>query len=382
MKKVDVCIIGGGASGLVSAILSKGRVALIEKSDRVGKKILLTGNGRCNFSNIDLDKKYYSSPDFYQAVYDNNIEDLDELISSIGLFKRADSAGRIYPHSNHASSVLDALRYSAEKNAEILTSVKALLIKPVGKKYEIETDSESLLADKVIYAVGGGVFEPLSMLDIKINRTCPMLCAIDTETDKIKGLDGARANARMSLYRDGELIYQESGEILFRQYGVSGVGIFNCSAYIARDKVKGVKGEYKIGIDLLDGLEGNSVRSTLLKRAEQSVPAEQIFAGLTLRKIGERILKNLAIPFDKALTKNEVEQVYKALTCFELKVKRLHEDGAQVLSGGIDIHEINQNLELRKYPNLFVVGEAVDMDGLCGGYNLNWAFLSAVGACK
>lgn len=381
MKKVDVCIIGGGASGLVSACVEKGKVTVIEKADRVGKKILLTGNGRCNLSNVDLDQKYYSNPIFYQKVYQKHKKALDLFMESLNLFTRVDNAGRIYPYSNHASSVLDALRLKAEKNAEIVTNTLVQKVIPQKNGYQVVTDKEVYFAKKVIYSCGGGEFSPIKDICKTTQTTQKMLCPIETETDKIRGLDGVRVFVKVRLLKNGKEIYAESGEALFRQYGLSGVAIFNCSSYIARDIVKGKKANYIIEIDFLDGLNVSDVRKVLQKRAKEK-EIEKLFVGLLQRKIGERILKNLAISPEKELNDRDIESIICELTHFSLKVKKLKEEGAQVVSGGVVTDSLTDNLEVTSYKNLHIVGEAVDMDGVCGGYNLHWAFLSAIGASE
>ena len=382
MKKVDLCIIGGGASGLVSACAHTGKIALIEKADRVGKKILLTGNGRCNLTNLDLDKKYYSNPTFYSKVFSAHKSKLDEFMQSLGLFTRVDGAGRVYPHSNHASSVLDALRLKAESNSEIFTSESVNSIVPANGGYQVVTDKQTIFAQKVIYSCGGGEFSPLQKLDIPITKTKKSLCPIETETDKLRGLDGVKAQAKITLYNGDDLLYAESGEILFRTYGVSGVAVFNCSAYIARDIVKGNHSKFSVKIDLLDGLKVEEVKKVLLDRIANGVIGEKLFTGILQRKIGERILKNMSLSPERGLSLSHLDGLMDSLTAFSLSVKGLKDDGAQVVSGGINADCLTENLECKKYPNLFIVGEAVDMDGVCGGYNLNWAFLSAVGTLK
>lgn len=382
MRYFDVCIIGGGASGLVAASCASGKVAVIEKEERVGKKILLTGNGRCNLSNVDLDKKYYSDSGFYSFVFKNHQVDLNKFFNELGLFTRVDGAGRVYPYSNHASGVLDILRFKSEENAEIFTGLEVKKIVKKEENYEIVTDKESFIARSVIYACGGGALAPLKNLGIEITSLSPMLCPITTETDKIKGLDGVRVNASVRLLANGEEIYRESGEVLFRTYGVSGVAVFNCSAYIARAKVKGKIEKYEIIIDFLDGLDEESVKTELIKRVNSGAKSDRLFIGLLQRKVGEKLLKNIGISSDSVVKSNDINRIMREIRTFSLKVKDLKGDSAQVISGGVKTEELDVYMESKKHKNLFIVGESVDMDGLCGGYNLHWAFLSAVGATK
>lgn len=378
MRYADVCIIGGGASGLVAGALSKGKVYLLEKEDRVGKKILLTGNGRCNLSNLDLDAKYYSNPDFYQIVYKQNKEKLQSFFDSLGLFTRVDGAGRVYPFSNHASSVLDVLRFKAEQNATILTGVDVRKISIKNGKFIVGEGDSAIISEKLIYACGGGKIEPLKRLGISVTSLSPMLCPIETENEKIKGLDGVRAYAKVSLISNGKQIYSESGEVQFRSFGVSGVAVFNCSAYIARNIVRNQKLNYQIKIDFLDGLDSKKVEIELIKRAKVEGFTDRLFVGLLHRKIGERLLKNIGeLSINAQIS---IKKIMKELQEFTLNVICLKGDGAQVTSGGVCVSELNQNLECKKIKNLYVLGESVDMDGICGGYNLHWATLSAI-AC-
>lgn len=382
MRYFDVCIIGGGASGLVAASCAKGKVAVIEKEDRVGKKILLTGNGRCNLSNVDLDKKYYSDPDFYNSISINHQEELNNFFDNLGLFTRVDGAGRVYPYSNHASGVLDSLRYKAERNAELFTGLEVRKIVKREGKYEIITNNESFLAKSVIYACGGGAISPIKDLGLNITPFCPMLCPIATETDRIKGLDGVRVNASVRLVSGGRKVYSESGEILFRTYGVSGVAIFNCSAHIARAKIKGKSEKYDIVIDFLDTLDEKAVQAELANRITVGTKGDRLFTGLLHRKVGERLLKNIGLNPESTIRADDIDAIMRELKSFSLKVKDLRGEGAQVTSGGVKTDELDIYMESKKHKNLFIIGEGVDMDGLCGGYNLHWAFLSAVGASK
>ncbi len=381
MIKVDVLVIGGGAGGLLVASCAKGKVAVIEKEDRVGKKILLTGNGRCNLSNLDLDSKYYSDSRFYEKINSKYGKRLDKFFDSLGLFTRADGAGRVYPFSNSASSVLDVLRFKAEENATFYTGREALKIIPKEDKYIVQTQSEAFLASKVIYACGGGKHALLSSLGLKITKTSPMLCPIETETDIIKGLDGVRVNALISLFQNGDEVYREAGEILFRKYGLSGVAVFNCSSFIARQKIKNKEFEadgFSVKLNLLHGLDLDRVKDELTKRIEKGVTGDRLLVGVLHRKVAECVLKGIGVYPDTRVSIKDLDKVWANLTEFKLKVKDLRCEGAQVTSGGVDLSELTDSLESKKLKNLYVIGESLNMDGLCGGYNLHWAFLSAI----
>lgn len=362
----DTVIIGGGASGLACAIRLKGNNLIIEQAERVGKKILSTGNGRCNLGNTNMSGEYYSHPEFFERIQSKS-ESVAEFWKEMGLFVREDSAGRLYPFSNQASTVLDILRLEAEKHATILTSSRVTAVERRNGYYEVKTHDQSFQAKNVVLSCGGGKCEPIKNL-VEIGKTYPALCALKTDVTRLKGLDGVRVHAKLSIGK-AKTEYGECGEVLFRNYGISGIAVFNASLIYARS-LKCGKGEgYAVTLDLLDGLDKEDVKRELEKRIKEG-RREDLLRGIISVKVGNAVLKNT--------NAKSAEDIIYELSNLKLEVRGLMGENAQITVGGVGVDNVNDCLELKTAPNLYVCGEALDMDGLCGGYNLHWAFLSAL----
>lgn len=362
----DTIIVGGGASGLLLAGELKGKTLLLEALDRVGKKILATGNGRCNLSNSNITGSEYANPEFFHAVEEKCEQKLLNFWKNKGLFTREDTAGRIYPFSNQASTVLDLLRFGVR--AEVKTSCAVKAVQKVKTGYLVQTQEGEYLAKNVVLTSGGGNLDIAKALGLKVTSTYPALCAMKTVTDRIKGLDGVRAHAKVSLVVDGVSLYEESGEVLFRNYGVSGIAVFNASAVYARALKDKKCNQAYLSLDLLDGLEGCEVEEVIAKRMESG--DKNIYTGIISSKIGQAVLKNESNP----------QNIVKNLRKVKLEVLSLVGDNAQITVGGVELSEVKPTLESKKHDGLYLCGEILDQDGLCGGYNLHWAFLSALTA--
>lgn len=371
MKSYDTIVIGAGASGLVASATLKGKTLLIEANDRVGKKILATGNGRCNLGNENTSGVYYSSPDFFDSVYGKNDTIVSDYFKSIGLLTKSDNAGRIYPYTFQASTVLDVLR--GEVKCDTVLSQKVLAIKKIGTGYRVITNGDEYSSNYVIVATGGGENDFLDGL-VEGTELSPMLCPIKTDTTHLKGLDGVRVHCGVSLY-DGETpIYDEFGEVLFRTYGVSGVAVFNASAYVARSKVRNRRARWMISLDFLCDANVDEVYKIINERIIAGVEKEKLLVGIVANKLSECIMRRS--------TEIEASALIKLMRDYRINVVGLMGDTAQVTSGGVSLDSVGYDFECKKHKGLFITGEALDMDGLCGGYNLHWAFMSGLVASK
>lgn len=369
MNIFDTIVIGGGASGLVASSELKGNTLLIESSDRVGKKILATGNGRCNLSNQNLSGEFYSNPHFFDTIFSANRTIVSDYFTKLGLLVKPDKAGRLYPYTMQASTVLDILRYSLDCSVRLSERVQDIVLDK--GLYTVTTDKGSYQAKFVILCTGGGKVHTRL---VKSTTFSPSLCPIKTDTTRIKGLDGIKVQCGLGLLKDGKIIYSECGEVLFRNYGVSGVAVFNASSFIARDRVKGDFSKYQISLNFLQDTDIVVVRDIIARRIKSKVDREKLLLGIVPNKVGLCLLSNI-INFS-------VESIVGALSDYRLVVKDLQGDIAQVTAGGVRLDDIDEHFESRQNRGLFVVGEALDMDGLCGGYNLHWAFMSGLVASK
>ncbi len=387
MKKTDILIIGGGASGLAAAIQAKRTdsqksVTVLEHLPKVGKKILATGNGRCNLGNLNAASHRYTNSGFARfAVEKYGVQNLVEFFESMGLYCRPDSEGRLYPMSNSASSVLDALRFECENlGVNLCCEEKATEIK---KQADGFTVNGKYSAKNVIVASGGksspsqgsdgSGYPILKSLGHKITPLSPSLVQIKTDTAKIKSLKGVRARAVLALSTGGS----SEGEILFTDYGVSGIAAMDLSRFVKPEK------KAEISLDLLPEFEEEKVKNIIVTIARHSpdIPAEQMLGGIVHKAIGTSVIKSALGFLPK--TAGEIKPKQAAIIASALKNFTLTVTGtksfndAQVTKGGADVSEFDSRTMMsKKCDGLFACGEVLDVDGACGGFNLAWAFAS------
>ena len=391
---MNIAIIGGGASGLccaVEAAAGGARVTVYESKDRVGKKILATGNGRCNMLNAFASAEDYSSPSFVRGVLEQYpAETVRLFFENLGLYTRDDEEGRAYPLSNQAASVLDVLRLECERlGVKILCSCEITSIKKQGRGYVL-SDGKSY--DKVVLCCGSkasaknfGGYELLKELGHTVTKLMPALTKLTVkDSTYTRQLKGIRHKATLSLYINSEKAYQESGELLFADYGLSGIAVMQLSSIIARKMRKG-KTSNVICCDFVPDMSFrelcDNIRKITLNRKE--LKCENLLTGFMPKKLGEVVVKSVGVPLTKnygELSDREIKSIASAAKkfIFEIAGLRPFED-AQVVSGGADLREFdNRTLESLKNKNLYVCGELLDVDGPCGGYNLLWAFASGI----
>ena len=366
MEKRTVAVIGGGAGGLCAAIAAAeqgARVTLYERSNRVGKKLLKTGNGRCNLSHDPVTPRDYNHPEFVSAVlteWDNAA--LLAFFRSLGLYTVRDSEGRCYPLSDTASSVLDVLRLRcAALGVEEICSMDVRSLGQRRGKWVLRfTEGGEAEADRVILATGGGT-SLCKELGHTILPFAPVLCPLKTDTAPIRGLSGLRQRCRVTLLRQGKAIYSEVGEVLFRDYGISGIVVLNLSRLAKKGDT--------ISLHLLPDWSEEEIRAMLTERKGRS---GETFTGVFHRRMGEALLRYAS---------DEIS-LYTAITDLRLRVEGSADAAnAQVTRGGTSVEEFySVTMESRLRPGLYCIGEALDIDGKCGGYNLHWAFASGLTA--
>lgn len=390
MDYYDLCVIGGGASGLISAIEYKNNhknstVVILERLPKVGKKILATGNGRCNLSNIHASAKDYNYPEFAQTVFEKfDVQSNIDFFKSIGLITIVDSDGRVYPKSNAATSVLDILLIECKKlGVTILCDCTVYKL----TKHENFEINEKIKAKNVIVACGGmsssklgsdgSGYEITRKLGHAVTPLFPALVQIKTENKYVKQLKGIRAKASLSLKENDNIISESEGEILFTDYGISGIAAMDISRFIKPSK------NQQIYIDLANDMTQAEIEEYLYQiicHNPNSV-ASELLIGLLHKKIAQTVMKYCSVSLDEKtsnLSKKSLSAIAYSLKNFKLKVLGTQGfDFAQITSGGLSLSEFNdKTLESKLVKGLYCCGEILDIDSKCGGYNLNWAWSS------
>lgn len=394
---MKIAIIGGGASGLACAIEAgqraaekgvKAEITVYEAKDRVGKKILATGNGRCNMMNIN-DCNYFGDNTFAKSVLHKfDVQSNLRFFEEMGLFTRADEEGRIYPLSNQASGVLDTLRFECERlGVKLITDCEITKVRKTDKGFKL---NDEFFCHKLVICSGSKAqvkaycgYELLRNLGHTVTKLSPSLTKLTVKnTQLLKALKGVRHKAEISLYLDEKKVTTEKGELLFADYGLSGIAVMQLSAFVARHFM--TKNSLPlVSVDLIPDYDADTVKDTLIRLRERNPKgsADTLLMGFMPKKVGEAILKECGIRPDTSLDSlsNKVLSVIVATSkswCHEISGTKDFSDG-QVVSGGVLCKEFSsKTLESKKHKGLYCAGEIFDVDGLCGGYNLLWAWSS------
>lgn len=393
--KYDVIVIGGGASGLLASIEAKkhfNKVAIIEKEQRLGRKILATGNGKCNMTNTNAQMKNYRGS-FSFAIKELFREYSPEFIinyfKSLGLYSFADSCGRVYPKCKQASAVLDILRNKVQMmdiEEKLGYCVKGI---EISDGFTVTTDNGKFSCDKLIIATGGKSSPKLgsdgSMFKIitenlghTVTKLRPALCPINVKSDIIKSLKGVRADGVVSVLKKGKVVKSEVGEIQFTENSISGICAFNLSG-LDYDKVR---------ISLMAESDKSEIESVLYERRKlfKDNRIEDFFLGMFNNKLSVALLKAGKMgSFNRRccdISNKETERLAYLINHFEFETTGNNDYGkSQVTRGGVIASEINSTtMESLFIPNLYFCGEVIDIDGECGGYNLQFAFASGIKA--
>lgn len=396
-KQYHIAVIGGGASGLLAAIAAKIEggagcsVVILERNDRIGRKILSTGNGRCNLGNTVIQKENYSGSLLEKAfAIFQQAPKTEDYFRQMGLICREEEH-RLYPYCNHASAVLDSLRLQvALYETAIQCDCQIQKIIPKKHGFQLQSDTASYFAEQVIFACGGyaapalgtdgSAYAMLKDLKIAIRPCTPALCFLKTKTELVRALKGIRLLAKVSLYENGILKRQERGEVQFTEQALSGICIFNLSAYC--DRLSHTM--YTVALDLLPDWNSEQVSAFLweLYALRGTLSVEEFFTGVFQRRVGLQVLKQCGILQKEprliaSCTPKEIEQLASFLKAWKFPVTGKGDwKNAQISCGGILSEEVSADLESIRYPGLYFSGEALDLQGDCGGYNLNWAWAS------
>jgi predicted Rossmann fold flavoprotein len=399
-KKNHVIVIGGGASGMMAAISARrqgAEVTLLERNPRIGKKLLATGNGRCNFANINTSSTYFhgSNPRFATMVLAKfTIQETIAFFEQLGIAHKVEELGKIFPMSDQASSVLDVLMY--ELNRMGVTTicdayVKKLLPKP--GKFKLECANGSRFeADKVIIAAGGRAmpasgsdgngFTLAQHLGHTLIDIFPALVQLKLEGPYFKQINGVKFVGTAEILHNQQSLAKDRGDILFTNYGISGPPILQISRKAGELLHDNKAVELKITI--LDTIAKEALNKLITARfaSESQKTVEFSLVGLINKRLIPVILKEAGIKEPKGLAANlsssEHEKIMTILTDWRFKVTGTNSwPNAQVTAGGIATNEINHStMESKIINGLFFAGEIIDIDGQCGGFNLQWAWSS------
>lgn len=391
---MTVIIVGGGASGLMAALAAApaSDVLLLERQSRVGRKLMASGNGRCNLSNMNAGPERYHGvdPAFCEPALEHfSVEDTLDFFAGLGLVSCSEPDGRVYPFSDSANSVVDVLRLSAaQSGVDLRTGCEVTEARRAGGGFVLRSREEEFRGDRIIIAcggaagarLGGGVsgYRLLESLGHTRGPILPALTQIKTDSRFTRPLKGVRAKAGLSLRRRGQELGRSGGEVQFTDFGVSGPAAFDLSRAAAAEK-----GELTLHLDLLPALFREELLEHLRARkaAFPRLPAEHLLTGALHNRLALVLLKQAGLDLNSALSALSEKQL--AAVCDLVKDWRLPVlgvlgfDAAQVTAGGILTRDFDpETLESRIVPGLYACGEVLDIDGDCGGFNLQWAWSS------
>ncbi|BBM36694.1 NAD(P)/FAD-dependent oxidoreductase [Pseudoleptotrichia goodfellowii] len=392
----EIAIIGGGAAGFVAAITaakSGKKVVILERKERVLKKVLVTGNGRCNMTNVKADITHYfgKNIDLIENILNSfTPKDTMEFFNELGIICNEEERGKVYPLSGQAASIVDALRFEAEKLGIVTeTEFYVRKVEKDGFKFKIYSeDKRKIEANRVILATGGQSYPELGSngsgyeiakeLGHSITKLSPSIVQLKAEKYQVKGLQGIKLDTAVTAYGDNKKICTYNGELLFTDYGISGNVVFNISFVMPLYK------NVEFEIDFMKKFDYNELYDILKRRKEilGHLSMEQYFNGMINKKLGQFLAKisgieKLSKPIN-TLSDGEIRSLCNVLKKYRVNV--LETTGfknAQVTAGGVPLDEINtETLESKKVKGLYFAGEVLDVYGECGGYNLQWAWAS------
>lgn len=391
---MKVLVIGGGASGMMAAITAaedpQNHVTLLERQSRVGRKLLATGNGRCNLTNLHAGPDHYHGEDaafVRQALERFSAADTLDFFRNLGLLTVAEDSGRVYPFSDQANSVVDVLRFAlAQRGVTVRCGCE---VRSMGKKargYSIQTAEEAIYADKLILACGGSAGGRLGGTDLgykllrstghRITDLRPSLVQLKTD-GATRALKGVRADAGLTLKRDGRTVAATAGEVQFTDFGVSGPAVFEISRAAAQG------GGQVLLLDLLRPWPEEAVLDLLKQKRQRAaaLPLEDFLTGMLHNRLGRVVLARTGLEAARqagSLSDEALAALAHQIKYFALPIMGpLGLEQAQVTAGGAVTSEFRPDtLESRLCPGLFAAGEVLDVDGDCGGYNLQWAWSS------
>ncbi len=390
---MTIGIIGAGASGMTAAITAAQKedneILLFERQARVGRKLQATGNGRCNLTNLEAKAAGYhgNDPDFAKSALDTfSVEKTLEWFSTLGLYTVAESSGRVYPYSDQANSVVDVLRFGLERpNITLHTGCEVTRIRRVEGGFQVETAENTYFCHKLIIACGGlagtklggsmSGYQLLRSVGHHVTKLRPALVQLKSDWNGCASLKGVRANCHAAIYQNDKRIAHSTGELQFTEYGLSGPVIFEISRDACIDG-----GDWTCQLNFLPGKTKEWLLAQLSDRRERNLPVQELLTGILHNRLGRVLTQAAGIrsQWAEELTDGDLTAVCQAVFGFEVHLTEpMGMDSAQVTAGGIKTDEFDPTtMESRLVPGLYACGEVLDIDGDCGGYNLQWAWSS------
>ena len=391
---MKIAIIGAGASGMAAALAAaeneNNQVILLERQARVGRKLQATGNGRCNLSNIHAAEGGYhgNAPEFAEpAISAFDPSKTLDWFASLGLYTVTEESGKVYPYSDQANSVVDVLRLALVKeNITLKTGYEVAKIQKTDEGFQITNGEESITCDKLIVACGGiagsklggtmSGYKLLAKLGHRSTKLRPSLVQIQSSWPELPSLKGVRANCNVSILHNGEIYAQSSGELQLTEHGISGPVIFE----ISRD-VCAQRGKWTAKLDFLPHISAENLDAELQRRRTTNLPMDELLTGILHNRLGRVLTKAAGIKgkqYANQISNAELREVIACVKSLEIDLTEpLGMDSAQVTAGGVLTDGFDPNtMESKLVPGLYACGEVLDIDGDCGGYNLQWAWSS------
>jgi predicted Rossmann fold flavoprotein len=387
-------VLGGGASGLMAALAAQShgaRVTVVEKNHRIGKKLITTGNGRCNYTNRHAQAQDYNNPDYVREVFSRfSPQDTIDFFQQLGIEPKDEENGKVFPMSEQASSFLDVFLYEFGMRAiQLVLDATVESVERIGHRFRVHIlNASSIDADRIVIALGGKAF-PLSgstgdgekiarMLGHESTELYPALVKLKIDSPYLSHLAGVKINTNVALLRDRDVVQVESGDLLFTPYGLSGPTILQLSRQ-ANALLKNGHRPF-IQFSLLPSTPEASVRNRICKNPEK--PLNQALIGLIHKRFIIPITKEIGIDSPGLLLKDVSEDQYEKLMelLYEWKMPingSLGFSEAQITIGGVRLSQIDPATMASKIvKGVYFAGEDMDIDGPCGGYNLQWAWSS------
>lgn len=377
------------AAALAAAENPGVQVVLMERQARLGRKLQATGNGRCNLTNLHAAQRGYHGDEGGFSDYAISRFPPEQTLvwfRSLGLFTVAEASGRVYPYSDQANSVVDVLRFALEKpNIQLRLGFEVEKVKKTASGFRVE-GTETVDCDRLIIACGGlagtklggtmSGYKLLRSLGHHCTKLRPTLVQLKSGWGGVTGLKGVRANCKAAIMHDGVLVQESTGEIQFTEYGLSGPVIFEISRGVCQGK-----GQWSCNLDFLPEVSEMELEAELLRRRSALLPASELLTGILHNRLGRVLCQAVGIPANlpiSQLTDGQMKEAVRAVKSFDVSLTEpLGMDSAQVTAGGILTTEFDsQTMESRLVPGLYACGEVLDVDGDCGGYNLQWAWSS------